>query len=216
MNTVTLTPDDVERVRIINERIRGWSSQAHYAFFKGVLADLPHIADVLVLGVYQGRDIAYILDIAARYHPSRALRIVGVDKFSDTPCADWPADKRVMDWHGAGFGDPPDLALARTNIAPFANGSCTVGLTACDDESFLGLTSAKFDWPHIDTSHDYATVRRQLKQIGKVCRENAIVSGDDYSDQGTWGVKQAVREVLGDRHGVFAEWIWYTERRNLP
>src|SRR4051812_3564824 len=106
---ITLTPEDIAGMNAINARIPGWSDAKHYAFFKYVLAELPWITDLLVVGVYQGRDIAYILDLVGRYHKTRPLRITGVDKFSDTPCADWPEAKRGMDWKGAGFGEAPTI-----------------------------------------------------------------------------------------------------------
>lgn len=85
-----LSHEDRARVQQINSDVLGWSGLAQYGFFKAAFAS-GTINWLLMLGVYMGRDLAYILDILARYHPDLAVEITGVDKFNDTPCADWPA-----------------------------------------------------------------------------------------------------------------------------
>lgn len=209
-----LSQGDLDRIAAINARVPGWSDGKHYAFFKAVLASFPWVTDLLMVGVYQGRDIAYILDVAERYHPSRVLRIIGIDKFSDTACADWPEDKRPLGWEAAGFGQAPDIATARRNLAPFISSPRSAGVLQSGDEAFFNETKATFDFVYLDTSHDYETVRRQLGQVPRVCHELALLAGDDYSDEGTWGVKRAVKECFG-RHGVFSEWIWFSNRSEL-
>jgi hypothetical protein len=212
--THTLTPNDMDRVNAINGQIPGWSGLAHYAFFKAVLSDLPWISELLVVGVYQGRDIAYILDVAKRYHPSRKLRIVGVDKFSDTPCADWPEDKRPLGWQAAGFGQAPSRARAVENLTPHKWETVALELIEANDADFLATTKDRFDFIYLDTAHDEATVTRQLQQVSRVASQHALIAGDDYSDAGTWGVKKAVGNSLS-RHEVFADWIWFADRKDL-
>jgi hypothetical protein len=221
MQNVTITPQDAERVAAINVAIPGWSDAKQYAFFKGVLQELPWIVDILIVGVYQGRDIAYILDLAKRYHPNRALYITGVDKFSDTPCDDWPDSKRHLAWGDAGFGAAPARSLAIANLkASFEYGdNITATIIEHDDAEWLDEVERKFDLAYFDTSHDYATVRRQLRQSPNVTREQSLICGDDYSDVsnhegGSWGVKRAVTEGTKQHH-VFANWIWYCNKSDL-
>ena len=200
---VALSQQDEARCAAIMSRVRGYSDGKHYAFFKALLAR-PEVKDVLILGVYHGRDIAFMRDCllsAGRID----VWIVGVDKFSDTPCADWPAGSIGKSWQDAGFGPPPDIEQARRNCGAETSGP--VLLSESDDERFLAHTEGKFDAVYLDTSHDFATVNRQLKQVRRVCKPSAIICGDDYSDRGTWGVKRAVTASF-NQHTVFAGWIW--------
>lgn len=214
---ITLTQEDVIGMNAINARIPGWSDGKQYAFFKFILAELPWLKDLLIVGVYQGRDIAYILDIAGRYHKERTLRITGVDKFEDTPCEDWPKEKRQLNWRAAGFGEAPSLTRAAENLGWRETTADRLKLIRGCDDLFLreiADTDQRFDFVYLDTSHDYETVARQLRQVWRVTREPAIVAGDDYSDAGTWGVKRAVSERLV-HHSVFANWIWFADRKDL-
>lgn len=213
---ITLNGDDLARIEAINAAIPGWSGQRQYAFFKGVLQVRPELRTVLMLGVYQGRDLAYLLDIAARYHADRPLTFCGVDKFSDTPCADWPDGKRPLDWKAAGFGEAPSLARALENLRPFRlpDAPRMVILRQKDDASYLVESHTRFDFAYLDTAHDFETVQRQLRQVLRVTKPGAIIAGDDYSDAGTWGVKRAVAAGTR-RHAVFANWIWHCAREDV-
>lgn len=197
---VTLTAEDAARCEIITNRIGGWSDGRQYAFFRALL-ELP-IKSLLVLGVYHGRDIAFILDILGQYHPSREIRIVGVDRFSPDPCADWPQVKEVRTWEKEIGVPPPNLEIATKNTS-----DPRVRLVQTDDFAFLESTEKKFDAVYLDTAHDFNTVVRQLRQVPRVCEGDAIICGDDFADHYTWGVKSAVGQKF-TTYTVFAEWIW--------
>jgi hypothetical protein len=51
---------------------------------------------VLILGVYFGHDIVFMLDASRR--AGCRIEITGVDKFSDDACADWPEALRDRSW----------------------------------------------------------------------------------------------------------------------
>lgn len=206
-----LATDHVQ-MNAINTRIPGWSGPAHYAFFLAAMQRLMYSCNhyrpinILVLGVYHGRDIAYMLDIARQMHDGDRFHITGVDKFDAAPCADWPEEKRGLTWEQAGFGPPPSLATAQQNLK---HGEHQVKLIAMPDEQYLATHCERFDFIYVDTSHDYETVKRQLGQLPAHCAGmDAIIAGDDYSDEGTWGVKRAVTEAFGQYYSVFANWIW--------
>lgn len=205
---VELSAPEVARVEAICERVRGYSDGKQYAFFRELLA-LPDVHDVLVLGVYHGRDIAFMRDCLLEANRTD-VRIVGVDKFSDTPCADWPPGSAGKGWQEAGFGPPPSLEQAMRNCG--ADTSCPVTLIESDDAQFLTNTPFKFDAAYLDTSHDEKTVARQIAQLRAVLNPDAIICGDDYSDTsnvggGNWGVKSAVTAAFTS-HLIFADWIW--------
>jgi hypothetical protein len=207
-----LSAGDLARVHHINARIPGWSTAAHYAFFKSVIADLfirYETPRILILGVYHGRDIAYMLDIIARDFPGRIASITGVDKFNAEPCDDWPAEKRHLTWEQAFNCPPPDCHTAAVNLDPFNTPEIVATLISHSDADYLAATRDTFDFIYIDTSHDYATVHRQLAQVPHVCFNGAtLLAGDDYSDAGTWGVVRAVSQAFA-HHDVFANWIWH-------
>jgi predicted O-methyltransferase YrrM len=198
-----LDADDWVRMKDICARVTGYSDSRHYAFLKHLVRSTD-VRSVLMLGVYCGRDIVFMLDAAA--WAGRDISIIGVDKFSDDSCADWPEAARAQSWVEAGFGPAPTLSVAQRNID--ASGfNARVQLVQARDEAFLDTCRDRFDVIYIDTSHDYATVRRQIGQTLPLLNPGGLLSGDDYADSETWGVKRAVSEQLA-HHVVFNDWIW--------
>lgn len=201
---------DIQKsVAPIQGRVPGWSGVFHYLFFKALLDTRPELKTILILGVYMGRDISFMCDAAK----TRPLQIVGVDKFSDTPCADWPEDKRSLSWKQAGFGEAPNAEKAYLNINPAAQHS--VRLIEADDVLWLQTIEGKFDFIFLDTAHDAQTVIRQINHAKKLCHENTIIAGDDYENLlPTWGVKDAVKEAFLT-HQVLADTIWFADAGEL-
>lgn len=204
---VTLGAEDLMRVDIINGKIKGWSDGKHYAFFRALLEQPVH--SILILGVYHGRDIAFLLDILERFYPGRDIRIVGVDRFTADPCADWAITNKIRTWEEEANSPPPDYALAQANTR-----DPRVTIIKSDDFTFLDTTEKKFDVIYFDTAHDFNTLIRQLRQASRVCKGDAILCGDDFSDQYTWGVKAAVMQSLNG-HISFADWIWVSSKSLL-
>ena len=205
-----MTPADTQRMDAIRGTIPGYSEGLHYAFFKHLMA-CTNISRLLILGVYHGRDIAYLMDIArALYRP---LQVVGVDKFSDDFCADWPKERQTLNWQQAGFGLAPSFENAQANIARLGFADRVTMIRERDD-AYLSRSDEHFDAVYIDTSHDYDTVARQIRQSARLLSEGGLICGDDYSDQGTWGVKRAVTELVPG-HVIFANWIWLGSRDQI-
>ena len=197
--------EDEKALTEIIEGVPGYSGDKHFSFFKCLLA-ATEIKNILILGVYHGRDIALIADIAARHHPNRPFSIVGVDKFESTPCDDWPQASVGKTWEEAGMGRPPSLEEAERNLEKYQK-TADITLFKGTDEAFIQGTDRTFDFVYLDTSHDFATVWRQLRTIKRVCKADTLICGDDYSDGGAWGVKRAV--TLGfTKHACFTDWIW--------
>jgi hypothetical protein len=196
---------DNERCAAVCADVPGYSDAKHYAFFRHMLSQ--NIQSMLMLGVYCGRDLAMCCDIAKDF-PDRRFMFLGVDKFSDTPCDDWPEDARDKTWEQAGYGTAPCLSRAKENIERHRPENTAVALIPKDDLEFLASCPISFDCVYLDTSHDYGHVRRQLSLVKNACHIKTLICGDDYSDAGTWGVKRAVIEAFYS-HGVFAEWLWH-------
>lgn len=187
--------------------VPGYSDARHALFYKRLFAETD-VATILMLGVYFGRDIVLMLEAARR--AGRTVAITGVDKFSDDACEDWPVAARNQGWEQAGFGRAPTFAAAAGHIGPHI-GTATVGLISQLDDLFLSACRARFDLIYLDTSHDHATVRRQLRQAVGLLTQDGLLAGDDYSDAGTWGVRRAVSEAAPG-HAVVENWLWVASR----
>lgn len=208
-----MTSEDLKRCNEICLSVPGYSGSAHYCFFQGLLAD-PALKSLLILGVYHGRDICFLLDILKRHHPGRFFRIVGVDKFTDTPCADWPADRRTLGWEKAGYGKPPSLESTLRNTSPLED-AARVEIHQMEDEDFLlGAEEGQFDVIYYDTSHDKKSLVRQLKQSRSRMHAGTVLCGDDFRDEGTWGVVSAVRESF-NCYSVYYDYIWMSKAEYL-
>lgn len=190
-----LTP--VEWVVRISAQCEGWSGLPHYRFFSTIL-NTHAIRNVLVLGVYRGRDLAFLKSI----RPD--LRITGVDLFADAACKDWPEHKSGLTWAQAGFGKPPSSQVALANLEVLGL-SAGVELIQMEATFLLASHEETYDLIYIDTSHDEASVRETIA----LARLRApLLCGDDYKDaQPLWGVKKAVNESF-TKHQVHEGWIW--------
>jgi hypothetical protein len=187
----------------IDRVCRGYSTERHWCFFRRLLAR-PEVERCLVLGVYYGRDIAYMSAILQGL--GRSADVVGVDKFDDTPGEDWPSTLRQSTWREAGFGPPPDIESARENLSRLGFAS-RVRLHQGRAEDYLGTTNETFDFVYVDTSHDYATARKTIDLAVPRLEPGGLIGGDDFSDQGTWGVASAVADSFS-RFELFSRWIW--------
>lgn len=202
-----------DRRKAIDAVCRGYSREAHWTFFQSVLRE-PSVRRVLILGVYHGRDIAYVSSILDDFGRTD-VDVVGVDKFDDSACADWPSHLRSASWFEAGFGAPPELSRALENLKRLGHED-RVRLVRALAEDFLATTRESFDLIYIDTSHDYDTTRRTIELAIDRLSAGGFVAGDDFSDDGTWGVASAVRDCFS-RFELFDGWIWLaraTDRRH--
>lgn len=208
--------DELQAVQSICDAIPGWSDFRHYVFFREVISAQVAAGfspSLFMAGVYQGRDLAFVLEVLRRHQPGRPFRIVAADLFSTEACADWPAHLRGKSWKDAGFGQAPSLELARKNLAPYLDPvGHRVGLELIQGNSVQVMRAwrgERFGFVYLDTSHDEKTVADEIEAAAGLIAFPGFLAGDDYSDAGTWGVQRAVRARFGSRHDVFASWIWY-------
>ena len=201
--------DEIDRV------CRGWSGLAHWNWQEQLLTRVPTIQRVCMLGVYMGRDVAYMVAHLANLREA-PFQVTAVDLFSDAPCADWPEEKRGLSWEEAGFGGAPQLEVVRQNfevlgVNPF------VRLVRQDGSTFLRNCAEMFDLIYIDTSHDYETTRDTILAALPRLDSIGVLAGDDFSDEGTWGVKKAVLEVCPSVRN-YQDVIWFAPKAlfNVP
>jgi len=185
----------------------GYSGNAQWEFFKTILQK-PEIKSICILGVYYGRDIAYMVSILESLGRT-GYEIVGVDKFDDRACNDWPESVRGLNWKQAGFGSAPELKKTRANLSKLGLDT-NVFLYGDLAENFLKSTRQVFDFIYIDISHDYETTVKAIELAIDRVKPNGIIGGDDFSDGGTWGVASAVKESFR-KFEVFSNWIWLAQ-----
>lgn len=200
---------DEQRARI-DAVCKGYSTQLHWLFYEHLFAKCAP-KNICVLGVYFGRDIAYMAAILENMG-AKDYRIVGVDKFEDSPGADWPEGTENLTWEDAGYGEPPAIekALAALNELGLA---ANVELHKQLADEFLTQTDRLFDLIYIDVSHDYDTTVSAIKHAAKHIRPGGIIAGDDFTNQGTCGVADAVRESF-TAFNVAGDWLWYAPVEN--
>jgi hypothetical protein len=191
----------------IDAECPGYSGRAHWLFFKSVLARLT-TPDICILGVYNGRDIAYMAKILQASEASH-YTITGVDKFTDSPGDDWPKDVRHLSWRDAGFGDPPEMQRAHSHLKNLGL-AANVCLHQARADDFLNNTSQFFDFIYIDISHDYDSTIVAIDASIPRLKPGGLLAGDDFSDQGTWGVGRAVRDRF-DQFQLYFNWLWLAE-----
>lgn len=197
----------------VKERIdrvcKGWATVTHWAWQQQLLGKVTSIRRVCMLGVYMGRDVAYMAaNLADLREPP--FHITAVDLFSEEPCADWPEEKRGQTWEEAGFGSAPQLEVVRQNLESLGLGG-HVTLVKQDGAAFLRECGETFDLIYIDTSHDYETTRDTILAALPRVGPTGILAGDDFSDEGTWGVKKAVTELCPEVR-EFQGWIWFAPK----
>lgn len=204
---------DLWRVQRIAARGPGYSTVHNYQFFRHILFSLSGTPRrCLMLGVYHARDLMMLSDLISREFASDAdsIEFTGVDKFEDAACDDWPKEKTGMGWAEAGFGTAPALDAAKRMVKTYC-AKPKIDLQQAHAEKFLAAAPRGFyDWIYIDTAHDYESTRHIIELARPCLKPGGILSGDDYSDIGTWGVKRAVREMC-PTHFVWRGWLWYVQ-----
>lgn len=199
-----------KRCSPIIQRIRGWSNAHHYLFFKSWMDAFPEKdrpLRILIVGVYLGRDISFMLDAAGE----QVLEITGVDKFNAEPCDDWPAEKRGMTWEQAFNCPPPDRETALNNILAHTrpDSKHVVKLVKADDKDWLESATGAYDLIFLDASHEYESISRQIRAVHKLCHPFTVISGDDYANEmATWGVETAVKEAFKSHYHIDNR-IWF-------
>lgn len=181
--------------------IPGWSGNLHYLFFEHCLRFLPVNPDILVCGVYHGRDLNF-LSLAAD-HLGLPVNLTGVDLFSDQPCADWTEAQRGKSWEANGFGPPPSLQIAKHNC-PGAE------IVQADSFEYLVSCGRKFNLIYLDTSHDELTVREEIAAALPCLKAGGLLGGDDYNGEPHWGVKKVVDETFNSL-AIFSQRIWLVQ-----
>lgn len=192
----------------IDAACRGYSRRVHWDFFQQLLLN-EKIRNICMLGVYFGRDIAYMQRILKTLGRTDC-QIVGVDLFADVAGADWPDAIKGKTWEQAGFGPAPTRAAAMANLQALGLAQ-NVTLVQSKAEEYLASTNLVFDFIYVDVSHDYQTTLNSIDTGILKLHPQGFMGGDDYSDEGTWGVKKAVGERFPS-HMLSGNWVWMAQQ----
>ncbi len=203
-------PGAQEIMQRICDVCTGWSGEVQWALFQYVFSKY-RVRDILILGVYYGRDIAFMAAIledlgVADYH------ITGVDRFSDSYCEGGPEEKRGLTCAEAGFGSAPRMESAQHNLETLGYHH-KLTLIQSKGEDYLRNNTQEYDFIYIDTSHDYATTMETIRLAVPRLRDGGVIAGDDYSDAGTWGVKTAVDHAFTKVVGI-EERVWLAHKEH--
>ena len=71
------------------------------------------------------------------------------------------------------------------------------------------LTDGELDFVFIDANHSYKRVSEDIALWSLKVREGGFISGDDFVDKPSYGVRAAVREAFGDNFKTAGK-IWHT------
>lgn len=194
----------------INAACPGWSGPQHWRFFEHILRNNT-IKDVLMLGVYMGRDLAYLSAIARELH--RPIALTGVDLFADVPGADWLPSQSSMTWQQAHGAEPPSIERAMDCLRRAGEWDGVSLVRALAQDFLQGTECGQYDFIYVDTSHDYQTTADVIDLAMPHLRESGVIAGDDFSNQGTWGVKRAVEERF-ENPAIHSGWIWQVRKND--
>jgi predicted O-methyltransferase YrrM len=167
--------------------IQGWMTPLELEFLS-VMGNKPHVKTIVEVGSWKGRSTKALLDTGKK--------VVAVDT-----------------WEGS--DDPRDLTneMARKEDV-FAAFMKNVGhyenlktLRKDSKKAAAQFNDKSVDMVFIDANHTYEAVLEDIKTW--LPKAKRILCGHDYAD-GWPGVKQAVKEMFGDKFRVVGS-IWYVE-----
>lgn len=172
----------------INQTIPGRADTINFVAYRELICK-SDIRKVLVIGTYMGRDIAYLMALAK--HANVQIELVGMDRFTDEPCADWPEEKKTLSWEMAGYGPSPDINETMRYLNDYGV-TANIRLIKGRDEEYLVSCSEDFDLIVLDTALDYNTIKRQIACSKKLLRPQGYLVGSGYL--GVNGVRAALSE----------------------
>jgi len=193
--------------------VPGWSGGLHRLFFWSVMASCPQFKRILMVGTYYGRDLLMISEAAG---VKRDLMLVGVDKFSAEPCADWPDHVKGKTWDEAWGAPAPSMKATTDNMHRLPESHRWRLIMGDSADVLAGLADdPPFDFIYLDSSHDQETLARELRECGRLIAAGGVIAGDDYNDaQPTWGVRAAVTGAFATHHHI-GGMIWLADASNL-
>lgn len=89
------------------------------------------------------------------------------------------------------------------NIAPVKDKINIVKSISWDGANLYENES--LDFVYIDAGHDYESIKKDINAWYPKVKKGGIISGHDYVDHSTCGVKRAVNEFFKDKHPIIED-----------
>lgn len=181
----------------MDEDIPGWF--AWQAYTDRVVAEAPHGAVLVEVGVFCGKSLTYLARAARA--AAKELVVVGVDNFGGSP------------EFGAAFRDNPPNALASAahHYLHAAGVMGDVALVTADSVRAARLFADRSLWSvFLDAAHDEASVRADIANWLPKVQPGGRLGGDDYHVFD--GVRMAVDAAFGGGAETDPERCWWEVR----
>jgi hypothetical protein len=197
--------------RFINYYCSGWSGRRQWNLFKEVFSREREFKFLAILGVYRGRDLAYMCE-ALKYNKNYNFKIYAIDLFEQDVPFIIRNGKKV--WQQDHSLELPSLNNSK-KIIKYLGFSKNVEFIK-GDFSLIRKISDKLDFSYIDIAHDYQSTKDAIDLSIKVGSNDMLIFGDDYGEGYTvdtkWGVKKAAQDSFS-QFNVHYNWIWESERK---
>jgi hypothetical protein len=197
--------------RFINYYCSGWSGRRQWNLFREVFSRKRRFKFLAILGVYRGRDLAYMCE-ALKYNKNYNFKIYALDLFEqELPFIIRNGEKIWQQDHSL---ELPSLINSK-KIIKYLGFSKNVEFIK-GDFSLIRKINDKLDFSYVDIAHDYQSTKEAIDASVKVGSSDMLILGDDYGDGYTveteWGVKKAVQDSFNE-FKVHYNWIWESEKK---
>ena len=197
--------------RFINFYCPGWSGRAQWNLFREVFSRKKNFNYLALLGVYRGRDLAYMCE-ALKHNKNDNFKIYAIDLFEqDVPFVIRDGKKVWQQDHSL---ELPSLNNSKKIIKHLGFSKNVEFIKG--DFSLLAKINDKLDFSYIDIAHDYQSTKDAIDLSIRVGSSDMLIFGDDYGEGYTvdtqWGVKKAVQDSFS-QFKVHYNWIWESERK---
>jgi len=197
--------------RFINYYCSGWSGRRQWNLFREVFSRKRRFEFLAILGVYRGRDLAYMCE-ALKYNKNYNFKIYALDLFEqEVPFIIRNGEKIWQQDHSL---ELPSLINSK-KIIKYLGFSKNVEFIK-GDFSLIKKINDKLDFSYVDIAHDYQSTKEAIDASVKVGSSDMLILGDDYGDGYTveteWGVKKAVQDSFNE-FKVHYNWIWESEKK---
>lgn len=152
---------------------------------------MPHLKTFVEVGVYKGHSILFLA------HQLKLRSVEGVKIYA--------VDNGFYLYKEAGSS----VSIYDLNLKLAGVREMVTDIIGDSARSAAQFPDNSLDFVFIDASHDYDSVKRDIKAwLPKVRKPNGIIAGHDYCE--VWpGVIKAVHEEFGlDLEIVQSDWVW--------
>jgi hypothetical protein len=158
--------------------------------YKSMVEKFPNNSHFVEVGVWKGMSASFM-----------AVEIINSGKKIKFDCVDtW----EIIDPAIPGEDYKDIWEIFKTNIEPVKH--IINPVRSISWEAASKYKNKSLDFVFIDASHDYESVKKDIKAWLPKVKEGGVIAGHDYD--WCWGVKDAVNEVFGKENIIETELCW--------